>query len=420
MSKSLLSVFTPISSRLLRICSSKGSLAAGFLVILLSSGLSAQAATIDWGNVSTTWSTSSNWVGGVAPADASTIDTAQFGSNGTVKNPTLAGANRGIKGIIISSGAHGYTFTSTGAGAPYTLSIGTGGITDSAANTETFNLKVTLASGNHIWTNNTSGASLVFNNTVDLKADTTGSRSLTLTGAGNFSFNGTIQNSFSGSTGSLSLSSGFSGTATLGGANSYNGTTSVGGGTLLVNSTHTGGAYNINTGTLGGNGTITSSGAVTVNGAGLLSAGSAANTVGTLTLSGTGGLNVTTAVANETGEFIFNLDTVAASDKINLTNGTLNIGAGLNFADFAFTTTANVGSGDVFHLFTSTTPITGSLDANPANLTGSLGGSLTGTIGISGNDIILSVVPEPSSWTMLMAGVGLFLLVQRVRRGKGI
>ena len=78
-------------------------------------------------------------------------------------------------------------------------------------------------------------------------------------------------------------------TQTFSGASTYTGTTTVSGGTLLVNNATGSGtgtsAVAVNsTATLGGNGAI--SGNVSVNAGGILAPGSAANTAGTLTLSG--------------------------------------------------------------------------------------------------------------------------------------
>ena len=70
---------------------------------------------------------------------------------------------------------------------------------------------------------------------VNLNATGATARTLTISGAGNTTFNGVLQNSFAGSTGNLALIA--SGILTLAGGNTYNGTTTLSSGTLNVNST---------------------------------------------------------------------------------------------------------------------------------------------------------------------------------------
>jgi hypothetical protein len=59
----------------------------------------------------------------------------------------------------------------------------------------------------------------------------------------------------------------------------------------------------------------------------------------------------------------------------------------------------------------------------PNSLTGTLGVNTNGTVGtlnatlrINGdNDLILDVVPEPSTWLLVISGLGGFLLLRRRR-----
>jgi fibronectin-binding autotransporter adhesin len=127
---------------------------------------------------------------------------------------------------------------------------------------------------------------------------------------------------------------------------------------------------------------------------------------GTLAVAGNGTLDVSTA--NNAGGLVFRLGT--ASDLVTVT-GNLQIGSGtLNFDDFTFTPGSGFGPGS-YTLF------------SPAALLGSLGGSTSGTVGglpaslqVSGNSILLSVVPEPSLTAALVAGLGMGVLVLRRRQ----
>jgi fibronectin-binding autotransporter adhesin len=166
------------------------------------------------------------------------------------------------------------------------------------------------------------------------------------------------------------------------GTNTYTGTTAVTAGTLLVNSP---GSLDpastvsvTGTATLGGNGTI--GGSVTVAASANLAPGASA---GTLSIGGN--LDIS-ALAGGAGKLVYELGTIAASDRIAVTGG-LVIGSGvLGIGDFDFTNVGGLQEG-VYTLITSS-GITGTL--NGADLSGDIDGTEI-TLGTSGNNIILTV-----------------------------
>lgn len=195
-------------------------------------------------------------------------------------------------------------------------------------------------------------------------ANTSGTQTFT----GTFTGNGDIERDGSG------------GTTVLSGTNSYSGTTKVSNGTLRVDGSHTGGgAYTVDaTGILAGSGSIGS--ATTVYGG--LAPGSS---VGTLTFDSSlslGDLPV--------GALRFGLGSpgTAGTDYDTLSAGSLNIGSGtLDFADFQFTNAGGLAAG-IYTLFTSTNAITGTPGGT---LTGTVG-AFSGTIQINTNTIVLTLV----------------------------
>ncbi len=212
--------------------------------------------------------------------------------------------------------------------------------------------------------------------------------------------------------GSAALIKSGAGTMNVTFANSYSGGTTVNTGTLRANNltgsaTGTGNITVAAGGTLAGAGTVGAGGAITASISGRIAPG---NSAGTLTFDlGAGGTLDISGV--NPGNLEFELGTT--SDKILLSSGSLNIGTGvLEFDDFAFTQLSGFANGD-YLLFDSNAPIVGTLGAN---VTGALGDiTITGTLQFSdgGNDLILHVVPEPASATLLLGGLALLFAGRR-------
>lgn len=194
---------------------------------------------------------------------------------------------------------------------------------------------------------------------------------------------------------------------TLTDAHNYTGPTTVNSGTLLVNGSLSGTAVTVNAGgTIGGTGSIiTENQLFTLAAGGKLSPGISA---GILTVdTGTAQFNVSNAIATDaSGAFLFELGSLASSDKIVLSGSSaLNIGSGfLEFDDFSFSPLAGFGAG-TYVLFDSNTLITGSLGPDRV---GTVGG-FNATLGIApgGQDVILTVVPEPGSAMLILGGLAI-------------
>jgi hypothetical protein len=162
--------------------------------------------------------------------------------------------------------------------------------------------------------------------------------------------------------------------------------------------------------TLKGNGTVL--GPVTLAQASKLAPGDA---VGTLTFTGLVDL---TAAITQTGTGALQFELGATSDQAVLTTGALTIGTGvLALDDFAFTALSGLAAG-TYKLFDTNTPIVGSLDSNPAHLTGAIAPGFSGTLALAdgGNDIVITVVPEPGVASIMLAGLGALMGLGRFRR----
>lgn len=196
------------------------------------------------------------------------------------------------------------------------------------------------------------------------------------------------------------LSKGGNGTLVLSGANDYTGATTVSAGTLLVNnSTGSGtgtGAVMVEAGaTLGGGGLL--GGAITVDG--IIAPG---NSIGTLTVGDSVTWNGTTG-----NEWNFELGAGNSSDRLDITGDFLK-GSGTVF-NFDFLNSATIGTYVLVDWSNSSNFLAG--DFGYANL----GGGLTGSFALNGNQLEFTAIPEPAT-TGLFAGAGVLAFALYLRR----
>ena len=210
---------------------------------------------------------------------------------------------------------------------------------------------------------------------------------------GSTTFSGAIQGG--GTLGTIGLVINGSGTQVLGGSNSYTGATTIIQGKLVVDGWLTNSTVSVSGGTLGGTGYLSSG---TVNAGGTLAPG---DPLGVLHLSG----NLVLAAS---GTMDFDLDGVSTDDEILMPSGSLTF-SGQQFSNFGFAWTTGFGPG------TYTLVNAKSISGLGSNLSGSIDG-LPATLSVSNNNLMLTVVPEPSTSALLAAGIlGLIVWVWRRR-----
>jgi autotransporter-associated beta strand protein len=175
-----------------------------------------------------------------------------------------------------------------------------------------------------------------------------------------------------------------SGILAMSGTNTYTGPTTVSQGKLTVDGWLTNSAVSVNGGTLGGTGYL---GNVTVSASGTLAPG---DPLGVLHLSGNLVLSAGAAMD-------FELDGVSTDDEVSMPSGTLTF-SGQQFSNFGFAWTTGFGPGT--YTLVNAETITGL----GSNLSGSIDG-LPATLSVSNNDLLLTVVPEPSTAALLGAGI---------------
>ncbi len=371
------------------------------------------------------------------------------GSSGTFN---LNGGLLVLKGIQSGNGAVAFNFNSgvLQAGGSFSTTVAmTLGASGSGATFDTSGFNVTLSgslsgpggltkvdSGTLILaaTDTYSGNTLVSSGMLALGSplalqDST----LDTSGSGALSFGTLTSATFGGLTGPgrLSLGNSVSAAVAFSVGNNNAGTTysgvlqgsgsliKVGSGTLLLagSNTYTG-PTTINQGNLAVNGSLLSP--VTVQSGGILSGTGSLSSV-TVTPSGqlapgnpSGAMNVSGSVNLEVGAVMdYELDSPSTSDEVLMPTGEL-ILSGQQFSSFNFTWTADFGPG-TYDLITFGSS-SGSLGANTSGSIDGLPAALT----VTNNDLVLTVVPEPSTLALLGAGVvGLIGWVWRRRPGVG-
>ena len=291
------------------------------------------------------------------------------------------GENGGLPGgstVFVGNGG------TTGTAASFLISDADGGTTVSN------NISVNPGDGTNrtVGASNTSGTN-TFAGTVDL-TESNGSENRSA-------------NVFADTGGTVEFSGAISGTSddnvtkTGGGtvvfsnnSNTYTGSTTVSQGTLQIDGSISSGPVSVSSGaTLSGSGTV--GGNTTLNGNAVLDPIGSLDFGGDLDIAGDG----------SNGRFLFDL----ASDTVNLSSGTLSIGAGLlDFSDFIF---LNGMVNETYTLFSSSNLVNGSLGAS---LSGSVSGfAATLSLDGSGQNVILSVAPETSTalpmLVVLMLGI---------------
>jgi hypothetical protein len=206
------------------------------------------------------------------------------------------------------------------------------------------------------------------------------------------------------------------GTVLLAGTNTYGGLTTVSAGSVLVTGSISG-AVAVNTGVLAGSGSV---GAVTVGANGVISPGATPTTVG----NGLGTLSTQALSLTGTAQFRLGINTnTLQSDLTNVTgNFSLDLGGTTVLSLTDAGTNAALSAGTTFTLIDYSGAWNGGTFASrPDDSVFTLGANQyqISYNGLSGTDsaVVLTVVPEPTSATLLLASAGLFVGLRRRNRG---
>ncbi|MGC3988509.1 MAG: autotransporter-associated beta strand repeat-containing protein [Chthoniobacteraceae bacterium] len=231
------------------------------------------AASITWnGTTDALWATTTDWSTGAAPA---TGDTAVFNNSGNGNTTLGLGSGVTVSTLLFdTSSAAAYTI---GAGAvnSQTLTLNNAGaitLNSTVAANQLINAAIVLGTdattSTYTFTNNSTTNTLTLaGNLTGGSSGTAGTKTLTVTGAGNTNLSGSLAN---GGATAVALTKSGTGTLTLSGANSNTGTTTISNGTLK----------------LGANNALTTTGNVTLSTGGItniLDLAGFSQTIGTLT-----------------------------------------------------------------------------------------------------------------------------------------
>ena len=196
----------------------------------LAAASAVHAASASWlGSADSAWSNSSNWSASPVPGAG---DTATF--NSASGNTTIdLGAGLTVGSVVFdTASAAAYTLGS-GAVGSQTLTLGTAGnaitINLTVAADQLFNANLALSvTGAYTFTNNSTTNGLAI--AGGISASTTGTKTLTVAGAGNTTVSGAIADG----SGQVALTKSGAGTLALSGANTNTGAINVQGGTLVL------------------------------------------------------------------------------------------------------------------------------------------------------------------------------------------
>lgn len=301
----------------------------------------------------------SNFLGG----GARTIRSLTYGSDLTIADVNHALSNQfggtTARNLIFDSDS-GNSFISIASGATSNVNIGAGGGTQGNV----------ILSTNLDITHNGSGV-------LSITRPMTGtSRTVTISGTGESNFSAD---------------------------NTYTGSTIIDGGTLLITgSTAVGNAITVSAGgTLGGNGTI--NGTATVNGT--LAPGTSP---GTLTINNALTLNSTAILAWELNVG----DTTIGAGVNDLVTGVSNLTLD-GTINFTLLGGPQINTAGTWRLFDYSGTLTNNtLDIGTLNLASGFSASIDTSVA---NQVNLVVIPEPSTWALLAAGLTVFVVFRRRR-----
>ena len=313
------------------------STAAKLIAAFLMSGAvqESHAVVFLWNNTGTNWTSPTSWTNGVQPSSTSsstTTDEIQFGNFGVSNNTVVLTSTRAARNITFLTNANSYLINSFNG---TQILSSSGGITNNSTATQTFNINLENANGNNTWSQ-TAGGALVFNNLVTLTtASSATSRTLTLAGGGNFTFNNSLNQGGTSTAGKVVINAA-GGTVNLNAANTLGGGIAITAGTVNFSN-----AGSLGTGVLElGSTTGTTYGNSVLNNA----SGSAINLTGVTGILWTGtspaGIQIGTTASTSANNIDFGTGLVtAASDR------SMNIaGTGVTISMGTLTASGTAGS----------------------------------------------------------------------------